>query len=88
MAFIDVMMETSDGTKKRVKVPSNMGGTDRRIYVNGNCSGYKLGNNNDIIYSVNGREVSTASIKQFVKQILWLRYWRGFYTSSFFTFKF
>lgn len=76
MAFIDDMMETSDGTRKRVKVPSNQGGTDRRIYVNGNCNGYYLGDKNDYIYK-SGREVSTASIKQFAKQVLWLRYWRG-----------
>jgi hypothetical protein len=70
MAFIDEMMKTSDGSKKRIRVPSLKGGTDRIIYVNGNNSGYRLGNENDKIYTSSGREVSTASIKEFAAQML------------------
>lgn len=73
MAFIDTMMETSNGSMKKIKVPSSQGGTDRIIYVNGSDSGYRLGNSNDYIYNHrSGEQVSTASIKAFVKQMLWL----------------
>lgn len=70
MAFIDENMETSDKSKKRIRVPSHRGGSDRTIYVNGNNSGYRLGNGNDYIYTSSGRQVSTASIRDFAKQML------------------
>ncbi|MDP3380223.1 MAG: hypothetical protein Q8S84_01380 [bacterium] len=63
-------METSDKSKKNIRVPSNQGGSDRTIYVNGSNSGYRLGNGNNHIYTSGGREVSKASIKDFVKQML------------------
>ncbi len=72
MAFIDEIMETSDKTKKKIRVPSNQGGTDRTIYVNGNNSGYRLGNGNNHIYTSGGREVSKSSLKDFAKQMLWV----------------
>jgi len=48
-----------------------MGGTDRRIYVNNRESGYKLGSGNNKIYTSSGREVSSASLKEFAKMNLW-----------------
>jgi len=72
MAFFDDRIITSDGTKKRIRVPSLSGGTDRTIYVNGNSSNYRLGNNNNVIYNkVSGREVSTLPLKEFAKTFLW-----------------
>lgn len=71
MAFFDEHIETSNGTKKRVFVRSSMGGTDRRIYVNNRESGYKLGSGNNKIYTSSGREVSSASLKEFAKMNLW-----------------
>ena len=70
MAFIDEFMETSDKTKKKIRVPGCRGGTDRTIYVNGNSSGYRLGNENDKIYTLSGREVSELPVKDFAKQML------------------
>lgn len=70
MAYIDEYMETSDGSKKQIRVPSAKGGTDRTIYVNGSSSGYKLGQSNDTVYTKHGREVS-SSLRDFVKNVLW-----------------
>lgn len=70
MAFFDKPdVICSDGKPKRVRVPSNKGGTDRSIYVNGNDSGYYLGQGNDYIYR-GGSLVSKASIPDFAKQLL------------------
>lgn len=66
---IDTYMETSNGSKKRIRVPSSQGGADRTIYVDGRNSGYKLGQQNDRVYTQNGREVSD-SLKDFVKNVL------------------
>lgn len=70
MAYIDEDMETSNGSKKRIRVPSAKGGADRTIYVNGSSSGYKLGQGNDTVYTKHGREVS-SSLRDFVKNVLW-----------------
>jgi len=69
MAFFDENIECMNGSKKRVRVPSNKGGSDRNIYVNGNTKGYYLGQHNDYIYK-SGKEVSTAPIRDFAKQNL------------------
>ena len=83
MAYIDENMETSNGSKKQIRVPSGKGGTDRTIYVNGSNSGYKLGQGNDSVYTQHGREVS-SSLKDFVKNVLWeKKIKRCFYTSFF-----
>jgi len=74
MAYIDEDMETSNGSKKRIRVPSAKGGTDRTIYVNGSSSGYKLGQSNDTVYTKHGREVS-SSLRDFVKNVLWELFW-------------
>lgn len=70
MAYIDEDMETSNGSKKRIRVPSAKGGSDRTIYINGSNSGYKLGQGNDTVYTKHGREVS-SSLRDFVKNVLW-----------------
>lgn len=70
MAAIDENMKTSDGTKKRIRVPSQQGGTDRTIYVNGSNSGYRLGDGNNEVYTSGGRHVS-KSLKDFVELNLW-----------------
>lgn len=70
MAFFDNMIECSNGSKKRVRVPGDKGASDRNIYVDGRNSGYRLGNSNNNIYTSSGREVSTASICDFAKQTL------------------
>jgi hypothetical protein len=69
MAYFDDNIECMNKKYKQVRVPSNKGGSDRNIYVNGNNSGYYLGKNNDTIYHC-GKEVSTAPIRDFVKQNL------------------
>ena len=71
MAYIEEYMETSDNTKKLIKVPSAQGGTDRTIYVNGSNSGYRLGNSNNMVYSSGGREVA-KTLKYFVREMLWV----------------
>ncbi len=71
MAYLEEYMETSDNTKKLIKVPSAQGGADRTIYVNGSNSGYRLGNSNNMVYSSGGREVA-KSLKDFVKEMLWV----------------
>jgi len=71
MAYINEYMETSDNTKKLIRVPSAQGGADRTIYVNGSNSGYKLGNSNNMVYSSGGREVA-KSLKDFVREMLWV----------------
>lgn len=71
MAYIDTSMKTSNGSTKQIKVPSDRGGSDRTIYVNGNNSGYRLGNNDDFVYKISsGSKVSTASLESFVKLML------------------
>ncbi|MGE4444437.1 MAG: hypothetical protein AB7E37_05600 [Candidatus Altimarinota bacterium] len=84
---IEALMETSDGSKKRIRVPSAQGGTDRTIYVNGSDSGYKLGQNNDRVYTKHGREVS-GFLKDFVKNILGVRTIEGVIYIFFFIAKF
>lgn len=71
MACIDEYMETSDGSKKKIRVPSPRGGSDRTIYVNDRDSGYRLGDNNDKVYTHGKREVS-SSLKDFVRLCLWV----------------
>ncbi len=71
MAYIDTNMETSTGKKVRVKVPSGFRGQDRGIYVNGRDIGYKLGQQNDKVYTKCGSEVSD-SLKDFIKITFWL----------------
>jgi len=70
MAFFDRSIECANKIQKRIRVPSEQGGTDRNIYVNNSYSGYYLGNGNNKIYK-NGREVSSSSIPDFAKQNLW-----------------
>lgn len=70
MAYFDESVQCSDGKTKRVRVPSLQGGTDRNIYVNGNNSGYYLGQKNNRIYK-SGREVSSLPLKEFAKEFLW-----------------
>lgn len=71
MAYIDTNMETSTGKKVRVKVPSGLRGQDRGVYVNGKSVGYKLGQQNDKVYTKCGSEVS-SSLKDFIKITFWL----------------
>lgn len=71
MAAIDTNMKTSNGDTVRVKVPSSKGGSDRRIYINGGDSGFKLGVSNDKVYS-NGSEVS-KSLKDFISLNYWFK---------------
>jgi hypothetical protein len=71
MAFFDDVIETSNGTKKRVRVPGLQGASDRIIYVNENCSDYKLGTGNNFIYNRrSGAEVSRLGLKEFAKNFL------------------
>lgn len=84
MAFIDEFMETSDKSRKKIRVPGRRGETDRTIYVNGNSSGYRLGNENDKIYTLSGREVSDLSVKDFARQMLWLINRKKRFSTSFF----
>jgi len=78
MSVINEMMETSDKSKKRIKVVSPQGGTDRTIYVNDRDSGYRLGDSNDRVYTHSKREVS-SSLKDFVRLNLWEKYYEGSY---------
>lgn len=50
MAAIDNFYTDCNGKKVRVRVPSQMGGNDRRIYINRNDTGYSLGRNNNRVY--------------------------------------
>ena len=70
MAFFDRRIECANKITKHIRVRSEQGGADRRIYVNCSDSGYYLGNGNNRIYS-SGREVSSSSIPEFAKQNLW-----------------
>lgn len=60
MAYIDDTRETGSGLVTRVRVPSDKGGADRNIYLDGRYSGYKLGQNNDRVYTISGREVASS----------------------------
>lgn len=86
MAHIDERMEDSNGNMVQIRVPSKTGGTDRNIYVNGNCTKYCLGDSNNKIYNRNsGSEVSDLPLEEFVKQFLWD--WAWFIQGSFFIVK-
>jgi hypothetical protein len=69
MAFFDQRTECKNKQMKKVRVPSLQGGSDRRIYVNGQNSGYYLGDGNNKIYR-SGSEVSSLSVEEFAKQKL------------------
>lgn len=70
MAFFDGTLECQKKIMKRVRIPSLRGGSDRTIYVNGNSSGYRLGNHNDEIYTLSGKYVSSLSLVEFAKNFL------------------
>ena len=70
MAYFEGKLETTNGTKT-VKVPSQQGGSDRTIYLNGSDTGYKLGNNDNKIYKkASGQQVSSLALKDFAKNFL------------------
>lgn len=69
MAYIDDYYDCAGNTRKKIRVPSEQGGSDRRVYVNGNDSGYYLGNNNDRVYK-GGSEVA-KDLVSFAKNRLW-----------------
>jgi len=71
MAYINDTFETSNGSKVQVRVPSSQGGSDRIIYVKGNNSGYKLGNQNDEVYNISSGSQAYKSIKDFIKNKYW-----------------
>ena len=86
MTHFDDVIETSNRTRKRVRVPGLQGASDRIIYVNGNCSEYKLGSRNNFIYNrKSGAEVSRLSLKEFAKNFLWC-IWKNWYYYQFFCF--
>ncbi len=50
MAAINDYFKDSNGKRVHVKVPSEKGGQDRNIYINGSHKGYYLGNNDNKVY--------------------------------------
>lgn len=69
MAFIDEMMETASGRKVRVRVPSEQGGADRNVYIDGRTSGYYLGNGNNHVYKAGSYVAKT--LRDLVENVLW-----------------
>jgi hypothetical protein len=68
MAFIDETMTNSKKERVRVRVPSLQGGADRTVYIDGNDSGYYLGQKNNCVYR-NGRHVAD-NLRDLVENIL------------------
>ncbi|MDF1682829.1 MAG: hypothetical protein P1U46_03845 [Patescibacteria group bacterium] len=64
MAAINDYYDDSNKKRVKVKVPSEQGGTDRKVYVNDVNTGYYLGQKNNKVYRAGSERYS--SIENFI----------------------